>query len=594
MTVFSATITEIIDTKSTAFLPNTKIKGGSQVDGKKVNFSIGQALLTLHDLEGFGLGNIEFENLFETVNGYVFQSNKVQILIEFDINTKRVERIFVNETKENTDNRYLLQSLILLEMLYAPEEFELNELINEILEYPDVIKKEDEIAKKLATAVFVLEERLKNERLRPSEILYMEDIKNKIDEDYSIDFEEGEEILSFNPSVVSSVPSPPKINTISKEEVASIEITPYQEVLEEEVSPVTIKEQQPVSIKTVITKPPVTESFIKSEKPNVFDDLEIIKYLRNFDDITEQDIEDVLKFRRNQLKLLPLEAMLDIEPVPFYAGETEPLLQAIDCILTDVNLILKGEAGSGKTTLIQSISCLLNIPLYTINGSDESNIETIVGFKEIENGRIVFKEGRLTKAMRVGGIFYADEANMIRPNILAVINAATDHRKELYNEFTGERIKGHKNFRFMSSINEDYEDTRQMNRATLDRAVAMTMSYMSAEQLKKMLETFDPGYTDFQKEELNLDHVSPKDIILLTKIAQALQLAVKKEEIEPEVASIRNIIHLLKLSRRRPLKIALKRIVDKYPKESRPKIAQVLARIPQLDIKAEDICKMSD
>lgn len=344
--------------------------------------------------------------------------------------------------------------------------------------------------------------------------------------------------------------------------------------------------------KVEVVKEVTVESFdinkIKKERPNFFDDNWVIDYLKKFD-ISPILIDAVIKYRQKKRETLGNEFIIEVEPVSFYAGYKEPLEKAITCVLTDVNLILKGEAGSGKTTLVQSVSALFNMPLFTINGSDESNIETIVGFKEIENKSIVFKEGRLVKAMRSGGIFYADEANMIRPNILAVINGAIDHRKELYNEFTGERIKGDKDYRFMASINEDYEDTRQMNRATLDRSVSCEMTYMGIEQLKEMLAEFDPGYNDFQKEILELDDVSRRDIITLANIAKALQLGVKNEQFSPEVASIRNIIHLLKLTRLLPFEEAIKMIVQKYPREDRAEIATVLSSVEGINLSPEEI-----
>lgn len=316
----------------------------------------------------------------------------------------------------------------------------------------------------------------------------------------------------------------------------------------------------------------------KKLRPQFFDDTWVRSTLKEFE-IEDGTIDDVIKFRkasRERLLKEHPEAIADVEPKFAYMGFTEPLETLVEAVLEDLNLLFKGEAGSGKTTLIQSGSCLLNLPLYTINGSDESNIETIVGFKELEQGNIIFVPGRLVKAMKIGGIFYPDEANMMRPNILAIINGALDHRRELYNEFVGERIKANPFFRFMASINEEYEDTRAMNRATLDRSIAMEMTYMTIEQLKNMLRKLDT-------------ETSERDIRMLAQIATALQQGVRDELISPEVASIRNIIYLQKMIKRTTFEKALKRIIDKYPREDRAAIIGVLSSVDRLNISALEI-----
>ena len=317
---------------------------------------------------------------------------------------------------------------------------------------------------------------------------------------------------------------------------------------------------------------------LKEARPRFFDDTWVEELMKSFN-LTQKDIDDTLAFRKEIRTWLVEnypEVIFEVEPDFTYLGYDEPVETAVDAVLEDLNLLLKGEAGAGKTTLVQSISCLFNLPLFTINGSDESNIETIVGFKEIKDGKIVFKEGRLIKAMIVGALFYGDEANMIRPNILAIINGALDHRRELYNEFVGKRIKAKKWFRAMFSINEDYEDTREMNKATLDRSIAFEMSYMTIEQLKDLLRRLDPD-------------MSERDIRMLAQIANALQQGVRDEMISPEVASIRNIIYLQKMVRRRSFEKSLKRIIHKYKKEERSAIVAILSNVDRLDISAEDI-----
>lgn len=375
-------------------------------------------------------------------------------------------------------------------------------------------------------------------------------------------------------STLTPVSNPSNIDEIVSSAVAKVLESVVPLIQQQNQIPQVVKEPQSTIVEFDLLE-------AKKQRPLFFDDTWVTSTLKEFEGIEDRDIEDVIKSRKETreriLKECP-EAIFDIQERFEYTGYTEPVETLIDSVLEDLNLLFKGEAGSGKTTLIQSGSCLFNLPLYTINGSDDSDIETIVGYKEIDvhTGSIVFKEGYLVKAMRVGGIFYSDEANMIRPNILSILNGALDHRRELYIQFIGERIKANKDFRFMAAINEDYEDTRQMNRATLDRSIAMEMTYMTVEQLKNYLEKIDPD-------------MSKTDVRLLTQIATALQQGVRDELISPEVASIRNILSLQKMVHRRDFNKAIKRIIDKYPKEDRPAIIGVLSAVERLNISAEDI-----
>jgi MoxR-like ATPase len=348
-------------------------------------------------------------------------------------------------------------------------------------------------------------------------------------------------------------------------------------------------------------KPKYTLDEMKNLRPLIWDDETVRDYLRQFDFIElkpfrtkEEFIDAVIAYRTEQReKNVPTNAMVMIQPKLVYVGEPLPLEIGIKNMWQDIHIIYKGPAGTGKTVIAQTLSALLNMPLYTMNGSTDTDSDMIIGSQGASNGSTYVMEGLLVNAMKNAGIFYADEANFVLPEILSVVNAALDHRKEIYNYNNHEHVVGHRNFRFLASINEGYEGTKTMNKATTDRTVSVVVNYMSPKHLKDYLRDYmkKEDLSDFQRNVLKMDQVSEADIILLANIATALQNGVKNQNIglPQEVASTRNIVQLLRETRTLPFEVAIKTIVQKYDVDVRSAIVSVLENVGRLNLNARDI-----
>lgn len=340
--------------------------------------------------------------------------------------------------------------------------------------------------------------------------------------------------------------------------------------------------------------PKMTIEEVKNRRPHVFDDSWIDSYLDKFDlgDEKNRYLNLILKYRKYRrdkyMKMNRPDAFMFVSnETNIYRGYPHILKKALAAAFTGVNLLLTGETSTGKTTLIETISKLLNIPMFTVNGSRDLNIETLLGFKDLEDGDIVVKNGGLIQAMLLGGMVYIDEANLILPSVLGIAHGALDHRRTIYNELTGEIVEADKDFLVSASINERYEDTVEMNKATRNRFVAIEMTYMSREDLVTLLESYE-GFNELQ--ELLFDtEVSTADIWTLADIFTALQEAVKSEQISPDVASIRNIIDLLKLTRILSWEDAIMMIIENYDLEDRANILAALQDVERINIKAENI-----
>jgi len=135
------------------------------------------------------------------------------------------------------------------------------------------------------------------------------------------------------------------------------------------------------------------------------------------------------------------------------------------------NLILKGEAGNGKTHCVEQIAKALNIPFHALSVSNQSTKTDILGFVDA-NG--VYRYNGFISAFKDGGIFCLDELDAGNPNVLTSLNSAISNG--FVEAPNGDFITAHKNFRCVATANTvgrgantKYVGRNKLDGATLDR-----------------------------------------------------------------------------------------------------------------------------
>ncbi len=92
--------------------------------------------------------------------------------------------------------------------------------------------------------------------------------------------------------------------------------------------------------------------------------------------------------------------------------------------------------------------------LIRINNHDHTDLQEYVGSYVVEpDGRLVFKEGLLAKAMRNGYWILLDELNLASSEVLEALNRVLDDNRELYIPETQELIKAHPRFVLIATQN---------------------------------------------------------------------------------------------------------------------------------------------
>ena len=224
------------------------------------------------------------------------------------------------------------------------------------------------------------------------------------------------------------------------------------------------------------------------------------------------------------------------------------------------NILLKGPTGSGKTRLAETLSEVVQTPMYQVNCSVDLDAESLLGFKTIktnEQGQqeIIFIDGPVIKAMREGHILYIDEINMAKPETLPILNGVLDYRRQLTNPFTGEVIKAAPGFNVIAAINEGYVGTLPMNEALKNRFIVIQVDYIGGDILKDVIK---------QQSQLQDDDIIKKII----KFNEDLRTMSKQGQISEEAASIRALIDLSDLITVMPIERAIQRtIIDKLEDE---------------------------
>lgn len=138
----------------------------------------------------------------------------------------------------------------------------------------------------------------------------------------------------------------------------------------------------------------------------------------------------------------------------------------------NVNTLLVGETGTGKTSMIRELAAhhKRQVVRFTLTG--ETTVDDFVGKYELEEQKTIWKDGVLLTALKKGHWLVVDEINAALPEILFVLHSLLDDdRYVMVASHEGEIVKPHKNFRFFATMNpmDEYAGTKDMNKAFMSR-----------------------------------------------------------------------------------------------------------------------------
>lgn len=246
--------------------------------------------------------------------------------------------------------------------------------------------------------------------------------------------------------------------------------------------------------------------------------------------------------------LKPIEVRInEVEKVEV-EGAAHPKLQEIIKVLSNrMPVFLVGEAGSGKTHMVEQAAQGLKLPFYCMSVCGQTTASSLLGYMNATGQyvRTLFRE-----AYENGGVFLLDEIDNGNPNVLSVLNSALSNN---VCSFPDKMVERHKDFVLCASgntyghgANRKYVGRLEIDGATLDRFVFIEIEY--SKPLEKQICGW-PKYAELiqvlrdKAKQLGMRHIiSPRASIYGVKLVKsgvslddALKYTVFKDMTEDEI-----------------------------------------------------------
>lgn len=152
----------------------------------------------------------------------------------------------------------------------------------------------------------------------------------------------------------------------------------------------------------------------------------------------------------------------------------EQNLKLIDyAIENNKSVLMIGETGTGKTTMIRELAKTHKRQVVRFNLTGETTVDDFVGKYTLnQKGATEWQDGILLKAMKEGSWLMVDEINSALPEILFVLHSLLDDDKYVVvPQHDNEIIRAHEDFRFFANMNptDEYAGTKELNKAFKSR-----------------------------------------------------------------------------------------------------------------------------
>jgi len=149
-------------------------------------------------------------------------------------------------------------------------------------------------------------------------------------------------------------------------------------------------------------------------------------------------------------------------------------------IANGLNVLIEGEAGTGKTTSAMRYSALRNLPFYSVSSNVGAEPSQLFGkYVPDTDGNFVWQDGGVTQLVRHGGVLLLNEINFLPPKVATVLMGLLDDRRQItLLDHKGEVINANPNLLVIADYNEGYRGTSRLNEAFADRfAIKLQFKY---------------------------------------------------------------------------------------------------------------------
>lgn len=206
---------------------------------------------------------------------------------------------------------------------------------------------------------------------------------------------------------------------------------------------------------------------------------------------------DIVKFKKFCLTKGPLP-ILDSQKDFVLEAPTvsKNILKIVRAMQLDRPILLEGDPGAGKTSIITALAKLTGFKLVRINLSEQTDISDLFGSdlpdtdcSEDDNPRFRWHDGPMLTAIKNSEWVLLDEMNLASQSVLEGLNACFDHRGEI----------------FISELNKTFKIDRSST-----RIFACQNPYTQGSARKGLPQSFLNRFTS-----IYIESHSPQDLVLI-------------------------------------------------------------------------------
>ena len=136
-------------------------------------------------------------------------------------------------------------------------------------------------------------------------------------------------------------------------------------------------------------------------------------------------------------------------------------MRVVRALQTRKPILLEGNPGVGKTTLVAALARAIGKPLTRINLSEQTDLMDLFGsdvpVEGAEAGRFVWRDAAFLQAMQKGHWVLLDEMNLASQSVLEGLNACLDHRGEVYISELDQTFTQHPDFVVFAAQNPHHQ-----------------------------------------------------------------------------------------------------------------------------------------